>query len=122
MSETVFGPGEAINEKTSAKYSCVLTDQSGTPIGSGVVSTLKATLQTDDGTIINSRSAQSVLNTNGGTLDSSGNFALTLSAADTVVSGAAKLQRRLLTLDVVFSSGTLTHTVTFYINALAAIS
>lgn len=123
MSQKIFGPGDSINEKSTAKYTCTLVDTAGAGIASASVSSLKATLKAaDSGTVINSRNAQSVLNTNGGTLDSSGNFALVLGENDTALSGTNKLQERRLTLDVTYTSGRLTHDVTFYVRALDDIS
>jgi hypothetical protein len=47
------------------------------------MSSMKATLYDRvSGSVINSRSLQSVLNANGGTLDGSGNFGLTLTPVD----------------------------------------
>lgn len=71
------------NQNSNAKYSCVLKDENGAAIPAASMNTLTLTL-TDQatGAVINGRTNQSVLNVNGGTLDSSGNFAMTFGFAD----------------------------------------
>lgn len=123
MSVKVFGSGEAINEQTTAQYACTLVDPTGAAIDSGAVTAIAATLKDEgDDTVINSRSAQSVLGVNGGTLSAGGAFALTLSTLDTIARGTAALQSRRLTLKVTYTSGVLTHEVHFAIRSLADIT
>ena len=122
MSVKQFGPNDAINEQSTARYTCTLTDVAGATITDGSVSAIVATLvNAETGTAINSRSAQSVLNVNGGTL-SSGVFTLVLSTADTVAVGTSLLQPRRLTLKVTYTGGVLTHAVEFFVRALSEIS
>lgn len=90
MSVKVFGSGDAINEQTTAQYACTLVDPTGAAIDSGAVTAIAATLKDEgDDTVINGRSAQSVLGVNGGTLSAGGAFALTLSTLDTIARGTA---------------------------------
>lgn len=123
---TTFGANDAIPEKGSARYSCTLTDHTGAAINSNAVSAIVATLKSiaADGTeaVVNSRTAQSVLNTNGGTLGSGGAFTLDLGTLDTVAVGTDAVQRRRLTLKVTYTTGVLTHEVEFYIRNLTDIS
>lgn len=122
MSNRTFGPDDAVTEKTTSTYACTLVDEDGDAIDSGSVSSITATLTDLGGNFINNRNAQSVLNANGGTLGSSGAFALVLSVADLTLQAGevAALIKRRLTLHVTFSSGELRHEVTFYIRNLAA--
>ena len=77
-----------VNEKTSARYACVIKDENEVAIPAASLTTLTLTLydQTSDG-IINSRSAQNVLNANGVTVDSSGNLVWVLDPADNLIVG-----------------------------------
>lgn len=121
MAITQFGPNDAINEQSSARYTCTLTDIAGTTIADGAVSAIVATLvDAEDGTVINSRSAQSVLNVNGGTL-SSGVLTLVLSTSDTIARGRRALQARRLTIKVTYSAGVLTHEIGFFVRSLSEI-
>lgn len=88
MATTAVQPAEiaiiTINEGNIALVSGTLTDEAGDAVPLASLSTLTLTLYdraTD--TIINSRTAQSILNTNGGTFAAtSGAFTLTLSSND----------------------------------------
>lgn len=118
----VFATGDAVLEQSTARYTCTLVDHTGVAIDSSAVSAIVATLKdASDGETINSRDAQSVLNTNGGTMGASGAFALVLSTLDTVARGVEPLQPRRLTLKVTYSEGVLTHEVDFYVRSLADI-
>lgn len=123
MAVTTFSANDAINEQSTARYACTLVDHTGTAIDSSAVSAIVATLKDpSDETVINSRAAQSVLNTNGGTMGSAGAFALVLSTLDTIARGTATLQPRRLTLMVTYTDGVLTHEVDFLVRALADIT
>lgn len=122
MSVRHFGSGDCILEQSSARYVGTLTDHTGAVISDGAVSAITATLvDASTGTAINSRSAQNVLNANGGTL-SSGVFTLVLSTSDTVAVGTQEMQPRRLTLKVTYSSGVLTHEVHFFVRSLENIT
>lgn len=123
MSIKQFGSGDAVNEGTTARYACTLTDHTGAAIDSAAVSAIVATLKdANDETVINSRNAQSVLNVNGGTMGSAGAFALVLSSLDTIARGTAALQPRRLTLKVTFTTGVVTHEISYFVRSLADIS
>lgn len=112
-----FGTTLAVNEGSNAAFSAVLSDSAGNPIDSAAVSAITATLvdATSETTI---RDAQSVLNTNGGTLGSAGAFSLTLSGDDVAAIGSRQYQIRRLTLEVTFDSGLLTSEHTFVVRNL----
>ena len=79
-----------MDEATSGRYTGVLKDDEGEVLNGGAVSTLTLTLydlRTD--TIINSRDEQNVLNTNGVTVDGSGNFTWTIGPLDTPIVNSA---------------------------------
>lgn len=117
-----FTSGDAILEQATAQYACTFVDHTGTAIVGTAVSAITCTLRALGGDIINSRTAQSVLNVNGGTLTVGGAFTLVLSSLDTVAVGAAKLQARVLTLEVTYTTGLLPHEVHFFIYALDDVS
>lgn len=120
MSSTL-NPAEPVNEGSSAVYRCTFTSD-GAAINSASVSAITATLRDlGTGAVINSRTAQSVLGANGGTLAAAGAFALVLTAADNraAADNSTRLQPRRLTLIVTFSTGTLTHEVVYHVQALA---
>lgn len=77
----------SVNELNPCVISGTLLDQSGTAVALASVSSLVCTLYDHRAdSIINSRNAQSILNTNGGTLHAtSGAFTLTLSSDDNVI-------------------------------------
>ena len=75
-----------VRENTSAVYTATLKDQDGTVIAAGSLDVLTLTLYNDkDGTIINSRSEQDVLNANNVTVDSSGGLIWVVQPADNVI-------------------------------------
>lgn len=104
-----------LTEGATAVYSCTFTDRDGTPIVSGAVTALTATLRDiASGIILNSREDQDVLNTNGGTLGLAGAFSLTLTPDDlAMLSDGWAVQQRRLVLTVTYDVGTLVHEVIF---------
>lgn len=79
-----------INEGSTAIYTATLKDEAGTVIPSNAISALTLTLSNvADGTIINSRNAQDVLNDNNVTIhESSGLLTYTLQPLDTAIQDA----------------------------------
>lgn len=97
-----------VAEKTSAYYTAVLLDELGIGIGSAQLTTLTLTLH-DAVTlsIINGRNAQNALNTNGVTIDASGNLAWTMTPADNIIVTAGKrVEQHVATFQVTWSGGT----------------
>ena len=75
-----------VNEGSIAKYSCSLEDENAASVGSGVIDSLTLTLVNKaDGSIINSRSDQDVLNTNNVTVSAGGALVYLLQPADTAI-------------------------------------
>lgn len=97
-----------VRERSSGVYSAQLLDQDGVAIPAASLVTLTLTLSVKDtGDIINSRSAQNVLNTNNVTVDASGNLVWTVQPADhAVVATGRKVERHRAVFDFTWSSGT----------------
>lgn len=87
MSESQLSAAQrSVDEGTTHDYSAVLVDEQAIPRGSDVIGTLTLTLLNDsDQSVINSRNAQNVLNTNGVTLDTQGHLVWTIAPADTAI-------------------------------------
>jgi hypothetical protein len=114
-----------VNEGTTAQFSCSFVDHTGADISDTAISAIAATLRdVASNQIINSRTSQDVLNTNGGTLATGGGFTLLLTgAADNVsIRGAGSNQVRRLTLAVTYATGTLTTEFTYVLRDLADMS
>ena len=83
----------SLPERKTVRITAVIKDETNTVIPSTSLNTLTLTLYNKtDLTILNSRDGQDILNTNGGTVDSSGNFVLTLTPADMIVVHTVKTQ------------------------------
>lgn len=75
-----------VNEQTTSKLTGQLVDQNGAGIPTGTLTAFTLTLYNDaDGSIINLRNGQDVLNTNNVTVDSSGNVVWTIQPDDNVI-------------------------------------
>jgi len=86
MSTTPTTFATVINEGSVALYQSSLVDELGVAIGSGRVDALTLTLANKaDGSIINSRSDQNVLNANNVTVSAGGALAYVLQTADTAM-------------------------------------
>ncbi len=83
---------DPIPEKTTPRLTGVIRDEAGAAIPAASLTTLTLTLYNLDAaqTIINARDAVSILNANGGTVDSSGNMAFPMTAADTALVDATQ--------------------------------
>lgn len=72
-----------VGEQVTALITGVIADAAGAALGASAITTLTLTLyEKRTGSILNSRNAVNIKNANGGTVDSSGNLALTLDPAD----------------------------------------
>lgn len=88
-----------VRDGDTSVFTATIQDEDSVAIPAASLLTLKCWLYVQStGTIINSRSDQSVLNANGGTVDSSGNFELTLSPADNEHQGTATTEIHVLLL------------------------
>lgn len=76
----------SVYEKTSAKLTAILKDETGAAVSSALLTTFTLTLYDKaTGAIINSRDDQNVLNANNVTVDTSGNVVWTLQPADNII-------------------------------------
>ena len=73
-----------VNEGTTRRITGQLKDDEGNLIGSGNVSAFTMTQKGLDGTVINSRDSQNVLNTNNVTLDANGNWVFQVQPEDAI--------------------------------------
>lgn len=133
MGVTLLLPVDAINEGTSARFTCTFVNAAAQPINGSAVTTLIATLKSaETEATVNSRSDQSVLNTNGGSSVSSvGVWTLTLAAADTaLVSGESatgkRWLKRRLTVEGTYDDGgtsrAFNEEISFFVRSLADVT
>lgn len=98
-----------VRERSSGRYTTVLKDELGVVIPSGSFSTMTLTLyDVATNTILNSRTAQNVLNANDVTIDGSGNLVWAVQSADhAVVSTRPRfIERHRAVFNYTWSSGT----------------
>lgn len=91
MTQALDVPTFTFLEGASGRVTGTLVGEDGvTPIPGSTLSTLVATLYADDDarTIINGRSAQSILGVNGGSVSEAGAFILVLAPADNAIVNA----------------------------------
>lgn len=114
----------AIPQLTSARYSAVLLDETGTPVPASSLSALKLTLKDQaTGAIINSRNAQSVLNANNVTVDASGNLVWSLQPLDNpILNPELNTETHLATFVATWSTGRLNHVVSIPVQNLGLAS
>lgn len=77
-------------ERTQSRLSGVLRDESKVVIDGTALTALTWWLYDPDGNIINTRTSVDILNTNGGSVDANGNWALLLTADDQVITGTKR--------------------------------
>lgn len=78
-------------ERTTARYTAVLTDEAGDPISAADLTTLTLTLYDQRSrTVINSRQAQNILNANQVTIDAEGQLVWTMQPADNALIGTPR--------------------------------
>lgn len=80
-----------VQERTNGAYEATLLDEDGVAISLASIDSITLTLiDEDSGDVVNGRSAQNVLNANGGTMHAtSGLFRWEWSPADTAIVGSA---------------------------------
>lgn len=117
MTDNILSSGGVlveVNEAESCNITATFNDITGTAIAKANLATLTCTLTNEaDGSVINSRSAQSVLDANGGTVASDGTLTLRMQPADNVIVGtipAGGSETHKLTLAWTWSDGVLTRT------------
>jgi hypothetical protein len=98
---------DSVPEKATVRLSGVLKDELGNLIAAAGLTSLKLSLYLSSTKgIINSRNDQSILNTNGGSLDGSGNFSLTLRALDNAMISSAPFEWHVAEISWVYNTGT----------------
>ena len=100
-----------VQERTSGAYEATLLDEDDAAIAAASIDSITLTLiETRSGDVVNSRSAQSVLNANGGTMHAtSGLFRWEWEPEDTAILGStpnSDIERHLATITVTWDSGT----------------
>ena len=109
MAENLIVLTDFINEKTTPKITATVQDTDGDAISGANLDTLTLTLYNKDdsgNTIINSREAQDVLNTNNVTVDSNGALIWSVQSLDTIIIGTRKLETHRAVFEWTYSSGT----------------
>ena len=75
-----------VNERTAAQYTATIKDQTGTAIPAASMTALTLTLEdVGSGTILNSRTAQNILNANNVTVSAGGVMVWTMQPADNAI-------------------------------------
>lgn len=101
-----FTHTETIGERTTSVYSADVQDEDGVAIPGASLSTLTLTLYDQASRqIINGRSAVSVLNANGGTVDSSGNFEMVFDPEDNAFVGTGDQETHVALFRYTYDSG-----------------
>jgi hypothetical protein len=115
-------------EKATSVLAFTITDTDGvTPLASAdsVLTTLAMTLYLDRfGTIINSRTAQSVLNLNGGTVDSAGAGAVRLDPLDMIIVSGKQTECHIALIEWTWGSPLKSgkHEIAFYVTNLLKVT
>jgi len=96
-----------VNEKVTARYTADVQDHEENAIAGSSLTTLTLTLYDQStGTIINSRNAQDVLNTNGVTVNSSGNLVWIIDPDDNaIVTSTSKVEKHIALFAWTWDSG-----------------
>ena len=96
-----------VNEKVTALYTADVQDHEGNAIAGSSLTTLTLTVyDKSTGDIINSRNAQDVLNTNGVTVDGSGNLTWIIDPDDNaIVTSTSKVEKHIALFQWTWDSG-----------------
>jgi len=99
-----------VGEKTTCRIGGTITDHAGAAIPAASLATLTLTLyHRQSGTILNSRNAVNVLNTNGGTVTSGGVLTMVLDPADNALEfQAGSRETHVAAFDWTYNSGAAT--------------
>lgn len=121
----VFGPQEAIAERSTAELYVEVLDKDGAAVALNAISAIDVTMLDSTGAIVNGHNAQNVLNTNGGTLETVGGatvFRLAIAPDDTIcTAGGGETQTRRIELHVQFSGGHIRKAYDLYVKDLRGI-
>jgi hypothetical protein len=118
------GPGfQPVPAGATPKYTAQIQDETGAAIPAASLTTLTLSIvDTRTGAVVNGVSARNILNADRGTVDSAGNLAVQLQAADTALLNVGDASEgRSLIFDWTFAGGAKTgrHQVDFTIVALS---
>lgn len=106
MTENITLLTDPIMEKTTPKITATIQDEDGVAISSANLTTLTLTLYNlSDSTIINSRSAQNVLNANNVTVDTNGLMTWSVQTLDTIIVGTSKYEEHRAVFEWTYSAG-----------------
>lgn len=108
MAENITIITDRILEKTTPQITAIIQDEDGAAIPAASLDTLTLTLYNlsdSEKTIINSRNAQDVLNTNNVTVDSSGNLIWFVQSLDTAIIGSRERERHRAVFEWTYASG-----------------
>lgn len=96
-----------VPEGTTRALRGIITDENGNALAAAALNALTVTLYDESTkTVINSRAGQNILNTNGGSVDGSGVFALVLAAADNIMVTPSKhLERHVALVSWTYGAG-----------------
>jgi hypothetical protein len=115
-----------VNEKVTARYTADIQDDEGNAIAAATLTTLTLTLyDVETGDIINSRNDQDVLNTNGVTVDGSGNLTWIIDADDNaIVTSTSKVEKHIALFKWTWNSGARDgkHEVNLHVKNLAKVT
>lgn len=107
---TLNSVNTTIPELSSRTYTATINDADGDPILLTAIASIKLTVTDADGTVINSRDRQDVLNTNDGTMHAtSGLFTWLMQPADNVIVGTPddnKTEEHVVIIEIVLTNGT----------------
>ncbi len=116
----------ALTEHTSAKYTAQLVDPTLYPAGvpAAALQTLVLTLyDLTTGTVINSRNAQNVLNTNNVTIDASGNLVWAIQGADNpIITATLAIETHIALFEAAWTGGACTHEVSLPVRNVARVT
>lgn len=97
---------DPVPERSSARITAKLEDETGAGIPGGSLTTLTLTLYAaGSGTIINGRNKQSVLNANGVTVDGLGNLTFQMDPLDNQIVGTDPNERHIALFEWTWSAG-----------------
>ena len=121
--QLIGGVNQPIASGQTALYKCQLLDETGAPVPASTLTALTLSIvDTATKAVVNGCNAANILNSGRGTVDASGNLAVTLAPADTTLLAAADLQEmRSLIIDWTYAAGAKVgrHQVDFVIVALS---
>lgn len=115
---------DAIGEGSTRTIEAIFVGPNGQPIADpGTVTgvTLLKLVHLETSEVVNGRANVNVLADMGGLVGAAGAFSFVLSAADTVGIGTAKLQERVATLRVTYTTGVEQHDIHFFVENLVGV-